>query len=415
MTILSWSCRVLAIFALALTGGTALAQSAFVVSAPASVKPGETFHIDVSFRNDGSTGSVRGFLYLDSPLLLGAPGTSFPAPTDVLCRVGARGQVEIEMFPPHLASERPVCRIPVAVSSNAIARRYLLWVSGSCAAGENAAAFSCSSNRIALFLDGYAPWYQRNLVIVPKPVPSGPDRSTLIAFDYASTSPAPLQMLDALRPRNVSNTFADQPREDAYLKRLEVPNAAAQGLMRSVRATYRSVDEKLRAAEAAASDPEVEGVVKSGAGYGIRTYPERPRAWEPFALWLTTPVCTDYGWTGYGDRTVTVNGNVLLVEVPPRQFPGVDFVCPGGEFHFIWNMPGLPEGSYPLQLGIMDQAPSSYGWPTIPLAVQGTLPPSRPTQVPAASVALLWLLAIAMAMAGWRQQSSRSRSIQRHG
>ena len=381
-------------------------QSGFRVSAPASAKPGETFHVEVSFHNEGDVGYAQGGLSLDWNLRLADVPIQYPSPQGTSCSQPYHQRMRFEVHATPRAGDVLLCRIPVTVVASAVARTYPISVFGHCAAFETAPLSECSSARLSFLLDGPAPWSQRHLVVVPKEPPQAPTRATLIAFDYTSAGRTPLRMFDSVRPRNVSVAFAPHPLENAFLKSYGQPNAAVEALGRSVRATYGSVAEKQAAAQAAAEDPAVEGVVFSGANYGLRTYPERPRAWEPFALWMVTTVCSQYRWAGYDALTVRVQNGSIQVEVPPPSEPIIDFAtCPGGENHLLWNMPGLPQGTYSLNIAIEGGA-SSEGWSGIALTVQGALPPTRPSEIPASSPAWLGLLALFVMLVAMRLKGS---------
>ena len=97
------------------------------------------------------------------------------------------------------------------------------------------------------------------------------------------------------------------------------------------------------------------------------------------------------------ERTVTVVSDQVLVTVPDHQF--VDFaVCPDGEIHALFNMPGLPAGTYRLRLRVETAAPEDPDQASILLTVLpgGNAGSSSAHPVPAGSPVAFVLLVVAL-------------------
>lgn len=256
-------------------------------------------------------------------------------------------------------------------------------------------------------IDGPPHWRERALIVVPSA--SAPPREQIVAFDYANNpAPAPLHMLDAPRPANVAHVFASFPNANAYAKSAGAPNAAVQALRGAVRAIYRDEAERAQAQASATQDPRVVGITAQ-AYFGTRTWPERPRAGEPFALWHTSSLCSAVHPLHYDEREVTVMERLVRVTVPSRPGPGVG-VCPGGESHSLLNVPGLPAGDYRLRLESTSEPDGPYleGEATFTVLPAGSASATSTRSIPAGGAMTTLLMVLGVLAAAGRWTGTRS-------
>jgi hypothetical protein len=395
-------------FVATLASADADAVSGWLVS-DGSAAPGESAQIEVRFRNDGDVWFAQAKVFVDWPLSIPAAGTTFGVASTALCVSESQSRAAIELVDhsgtPH---ETLVCRIPVTPRPDETRRTVRIAVVGTCL-HVSGSPVPCERGEGSFHIDGPAPWRERNLVVVPKASPLGPSRSALLDFDYASPQAAPLQTFDAPRPRDVSSSFAGFPDDGAFTKAGAQPNAAVAALLRSVRASYQTEADVQQALGSARADPQVEAALTTTGWYGARVYPAQPTAGVPFALWLTTGVCTAFGGE-LDDRHVTVESGRIDVEVPFGPFGGGHGVCPGGELHFLWNMPGVPAGQYTLRIATFDNLDNTdserYSIP-VTVVAQGAAT-SALRSIPAVDSRMLGALAIALALVA----ASRIRVLQ---
>jgi len=334
--------RIPLVIVLCLAAARAADAAGVFTFAAAFAPPGGTAEVEVRFRHDGDVLGGEARLVIDEArfTLPVPPAATVPAMGGSSCiKAGSSSwKITVAAAPPP-GVEAVVCRVPVQPRADQVRRERPFGGVVSCEGAP------CTLVSEPFLIDGPLDWSLRALVVVPSEV--SPPASTLVAFDYADAAlPAPLRMFDAPRPRNVAAWNAPHPLPSAWSK-ARVPNTAAARLLRSVRAVYRDEHDLAQALANAASDPAVAGTI-SPLGYGLRTWPGAPRAGEPLALWLTASACSHVGGEGFDDRQVRVEGDMVEVSVP--EFLPIDFICPGGQFDFVWNLDGLPAGTWRLRV-----------------------------------------------------------------
>ena len=355
--------------------------------------PGDTVHVPVFFRADGQTVAAIARVTMESPLRV-RPQGPLPSDGEGICVVDEYGRVRVSLDTARREAGTliRVCSMPVTVPRYFRTRVRMTISPGGCLDG-GAQPVECIGRTATFLVDGVPRWYERAAVVVPHAAPIGPTQDALLQFDYANNpGTPPLRSFDAPRPVHVDTIFA--PGDWAFRKGATPPNAAVAALLRAVRPTYASAADHAAGVEVARHDPQVEAVIPSAGLFPYRIYPERPVAGQPFALWFATDACGNFTPSSYDDRIVRVEGNTVIVLVPEER----DNICfgvpPGGEFHYLFNMPGLSAGQYSLQVAGYDgdpDVPSSPSWPLqFEVAPGGVV--EDPVRIPASG--FVWLFAL---------------------
>jgi hypothetical protein len=163
---------------------------------------------------------------------------------------------------------------------------------------------------------------------------------------------------------------------------------------RAVHVTYASIEDRDLGLALAAPHPMIDEAVPKAFGYGLHVYPLEPISGRPFALLYGYSPCESVTITTVEPVSVEVAGNALDVTVSHESL--VCGVPPPGFFMAMWQIAGVPAGSYSLRL-ISDESPG-YVLAQSDLTVQSQqLAIPSPAQVNALGPLALALLMLAIA------------------